>query len=57
MRRSETTLHSRRVRRRDDGIDRSLIEWMLRLTPRQRLEVLERQRRLVRALRRDPSGR
>jgi hypothetical protein len=38
----------------DEQVDRSLIEWMLSLTPRQRLDVLEGHRRLIRTLRRDP---
>ena len=39
------------------GVDRSLIEWMLDLSPRERLAVLEQNRRMILALRREPSRR
>jgi len=52
-----TTAVQRNAQQGADGIDVSLVEWMLSLSPRQRLEVLERQRKVVRALRRGPESR
>jgi hypothetical protein len=54
MRTKQAIAQRRRLSNLDTSpVDRSLIAWMLGLTPRQRLEVLEGHRRLVRALRRD----
>jgi hypothetical protein len=39
------------------AVDRSLIEWMLDLTPSERLAVLEQNRRMILALRRDHARR
>jgi hypothetical protein len=57
MRPKSATAIRKNAQQGADGIDESLIEWMLSLSPRQRLEVLERQRKIVRARRRAPSGR
>jgi hypothetical protein len=39
-----------------DGVDRSLIRWMLRLTPRQRLDYVQSVMDLARGARRQPNG-
>lgn len=39
-----------------EGVDRSLIRWMLRLTPRQRLDHLQGMIDLARLARRGPNG-
>lgn len=39
-----------------DGVDRSLIRWMLRLTPRQRLDHVQGMIDLSRSVRRIPNG-
>ncbi len=37
----EETLASRELTHSNDGVDLTLIRWMLSLTPRERLEVLQ----------------
>ena len=43
----KSTLHAKRT----DGVDVSLIRWMLSMTPRERLEFLQRHVTAVEALR------
>jgi hypothetical protein len=38
-------------------VDQSLVDWMQRLSPRQRLAELARKQRMILALRRDAPGR
>lgn len=39
----------------ENGVDRSLIRWMLSLTPDERLEYAESSLKLVESVRRDPA--
>ena len=51
----EVTLSDGRPAIAPDGVDLTLIRWMLSLTPRERLEVLENNVRSILRLRREQS--